>query len=97
MSSFTVHVAQFDRPIVVQTGQTILDAALEQGFDYPHGCCAGNCTACKSSLVEGEVDLLPYSEFALSDDERAAGTILACRAVPWSDCRVAYLEDAEIA
>lgn len=77
-------------------GQTILDAALEQGFAYPHGCRSGNCTACKSNLIEGEVDLLAYSEFALTGAERAAGKILACRAVPWSDCRVAYLEDAEI-
>lgn len=96
MSSYTVHVEQFDEPIEVEMGQTILDAALEQGFPYPHGCRSGNCTACKSNLVEGEVDLLPHSEFALSDAERAAGKILACRAVPWSDCRVAYVEDAEI-
>lgn len=94
--TFAVHVEQFDAPIAVQTGQTILDAALEAGFAYPHGCRAGNCTACKSDVLEGDVDLLPYSEFALSDAERAAGKILACRAVPWSDCRIAYLEDEEI-
>jgi len=96
MSNFTVHVEQFEGPIRVEMGQTILDAALEQGFPYPHGCRSGNCTACKSHVLEGEIDLLPYSEFALTEAERAAGMILACRAVPWSDCRIAYLEDEEI-
>ena len=39
----------------------------------------------------------PYSEFALSEEEKAAGLILACRAVPWSDCEVAYLEPDDVA
>jgi CDP-4-dehydro-6-deoxyglucose reductase/ferredoxin-NAD(P)+ reductase (naphthalene dioxygenase ferredoxin-specific) len=94
--SFAVQVEQFDAPIAVEMGQTILDAALAQGFPYPHGCRAGNCTACKSTVLDGEIDLLPYSQFALSDAERASGKILACRAVPWSDCRIAYLEDEEL-
>lgn len=33
-----------------------------------------------------------YSEFALSDVEKAQGLILACRAVPRADCEVAWLE-----
>lgn len=96
MSSFSVHVEQFEAPVPVEMGQTILEAALAAGLPFPHGCRSGNCAACKSTVLEGDVDLLPCSEFALSDAERAAGKILACRAVPWSDCRIAYLEDDEI-
>jgi len=94
--SFTVSVDQFDRPVVVETGQTILDAALAQGFDYPHGCRSGNCGACKSTLISGEVDLIPYSDYALEPGERAQGMILACRAVPWSDCRIATIEPDQV-
>jgi len=38
----------------------------------------------------------PYSEYALTQEEKDSGLILACRAVPWSDCEVAYLEQDEI-
>jgi len=38
----------------------------------------------------------PYSEFALDDAERERGLILACRAVPWSDAAVSWLESDEI-
>ncbi len=93
---FKVVVRQFTEPLAVETGATILQSAIEQGLDYPHGCQSGNCGACKSRLHGGEVEMSPYSEFALSEEERAAGLILACRAVPWSNCEVAYLEPDEV-
>src|SRR5687768_14007682 len=94
--SFKVRIAKADRTIEVPTGATILAAALDSGVDYPFGCQSGNCGACKSHLLSGEVSLEGYSEFALSDDEKARGLILACRAVPWADCEVAWLEEDDL-
>ncbi|HJS30942.1 MAG TPA: 2Fe-2S iron-sulfur cluster-binding protein [Alphaproteobacteria bacterium] len=94
--NFSVRVRQFDAPFTVATGETILDAALTRELPYPHGCRSGNCGACKSELVSGEVEMSPYSEFALSEEEKAAGLILACRAVPWSDCEVRFFEPDEV-
>lgn len=74
---------------------TILDAALDAGLDYPFGCHSGMCGACKTRLVSGEVDLSDYSELALSDEERQAGSILACCAVPRTDCTVLFAEESE--
>jgi CDP-4-dehydro-6-deoxyglucose reductase/ferredoxin-NAD(P)+ reductase (naphthalene dioxygenase ferredoxin-specific) len=95
--TYTIKIRQFDEPVVADIGQTILEAALKQGLDYPCGCRSGNCGACKSTLFSGEVEMSPYSEFALTEEEKAGGLILACRAVPWSDCEVAYLEPDEVA
>lgn len=95
--AFSVRVRQFDTPVTVEMGQTVLEAALAQGRPYPHGCRSGNCGACKSELLSGEVDMLPSSEYALTDAERRRGLILACRAVPWSDCEVAYLDVEDVA
>ena len=89
---FNVRIRQANRSIEVETGSTILQTALACGIDYPHGCQAGNCGGCKSRIHFGEVELSPYSEFALSDEEYADGLILACRAVPWSDCEVSWCE-----
>ena len=47
-------------------------------------------------LFRSEVEMAAYSEYALSDAEKAGGLILACRAVPWSDCEVKYLEFDEL-
>ena len=83
--------------IEVPAGRTILETALGQGIDYPHGCRSGNCGGCKSHLIEGEVEMAPHSPFALTEEERGRGLILACRSVPWSDCTVAPIEDEEAA
>lgn len=94
--SFEVQIRRWPAPVAVETGGTILEAALDAGVPYPHGCRSGNCGACKSRLYRGDVEMSPYSEFALTDDEKAQGLILACRAVPWSDAEIGWLEDAEV-
>lgn len=83
-------------PVMVEMGDTILAAALARGLPFPHSCQAGNCGTCKVRLVGGDVDMTPYSEFALTTQERADGLILACRSVPWEDCEIALLEEDEI-
>ncbi|MCA1370357.1 2Fe-2S iron-sulfur cluster binding domain-containing protein [Bradyrhizobium sp. BRP14] len=87
----SVHIRQADREIAVADERTILEAALEQGIAYPHGCRSGRCGSCKSRLIIGEVDLLPHTPFALTPEERDMGLILACRAQPKTDAAVAWL------
>lgn len=86
-----VDIRQGRTSLEVQDGQTILDAALAAGIPYPHGCKSGRCGSCKSRLIEGEVELLQHSRFALTDEEKADGLILACRALPRTDAAVAWL------
>ncbi len=88
-----VTIRQVGRPLSVPPGGTILDAALGAGIDYPHGCRSGNCGACKSRLIEGRVELRDHSTFALNEDERRQGLILACCARPVTGCVVAWLGD----
>src|SRR5215470_14425879 len=95
--TFAITIRQHGGRIGVERRQTILEAALAQGVPYPHGCRSGNCGACKSMLESGEIDLAPYSDYALTDEERAQGLILACRATPWSDGAVSWLEADEVA
>jgi len=90
-----VDIRQVGRTLAVPEGVTILEAALADGIAYPHGCRSGRCGSCKSRLVSGEVDLLEHSRFALSDEEKAQGLILACRAIPTTDAIVAWLNGDE--
>src|SRR5262249_15715456 len=95
--SFAVTIRQHAAPIAVEPGGTILEAALAQGVPYPHGCRSGNCGACKSVLETGEVDLAPYSDYALTPEARAHGLILACRAMTWRGATVGWLGTDDVA
>ena len=95
--TFKIAVKGRNETVVAEMGETILAAALRAGVPYPCGCRSGNCGACKSTLAAGEIEMSPYSDYALSKAERGAGLILACRAVPWSDCEVAWLEADDVA
>ncbi len=91
----TVRIELEQDPIVrveAEEGETILASLLRAGVDFPHDCQAGNCGTCKCELVSGEITELPYSEFALDQEERARDLILACRSQAWSDCVVRPLE-----
>ena len=72
-------------------GQTILQAAVHAGIDYPYICATGNCAACISELTAGSVSMLPYGDGALSASQCQEGKILACRARPTSDVAVIWL------
>jgi propane monooxygenase reductase subunit len=68
--------------------ETVLNAAFRQGLTLMHGCKEGQCSACKSFLLDGEVDLDKYSTFALPEFEEAEGWTLLCRAHAYSDLEV---------
>ncbi|MFZ5674881.1 MAG: NADH:ubiquinone reductase (Na(+)-transporting) subunit F [Pseudomonadota bacterium] len=85
---------QIERRLIVAEGQTILEAALAAGIPYPHSCTAGRCAACKSKLHSGQVTLNPHTRFALTDEEKAQGLILACRALPEGDVSASWLGEA---
>jgi propane monooxygenase reductase component len=72
----------------VDEDETVLHAAFRQGLQLMHGCKEGQCSSCKSFLLDGEVDLDRYSTFALPDFEQAEGWTLLCRAHALSDLEV---------
>ena len=85
------HTVKFE-PIGVELevdeDQTILQAAFDEGLMLMHGCKEGQCSACKSFILDGEVELDKYSTFALPDYEETEGYTLLCRAHPQSDLEI---------
>lgn len=94
MADAAVHTVRFE-PVGIEMdvheGETVLDAAFRQGISVMHGCKEGQCSSCKSLLVDGDVELLKYSTFALSEAESDAGQILLCRTLAYSDITVELL------
>ena len=85
---YTVRLEPVAVEFEVEEDETILEAAFRQGIALPHGCKEGQCSACKCTLLDGEVELMKYSTFALNDMEREQGGILLCRSKAFSDVEV---------
>src|SRR5215217_9468545 len=81
----------------VDEDETVLRGAFRNGIQLMHGCKEGQCSACKSFLLDGDVDLDRYSTFALPDFEEAEGWTLLCRAHAYSDLEIELINyDEEI-
>ena len=89
--SYNVTIANTGATIECAAHQTVLQAAVSAGVDYPYACATGNCANCISELRIGEVSMLPYSDNALSLAQLTDKKILACRAQPLSDVEVVWL------
>jgi ring-1,2-phenylacetyl-CoA epoxidase subunit PaaE len=64
-------------------GEPILDATLAVRGDAPYACKNGMCGTCRAMLIEGDVEM--DHNYALEDEELAAGFVLACQAHPRSE------------
>jgi propane monooxygenase reductase component len=86
--TFNVRLEPVGIEFEVDEDETVLRGAFRQGLMLMHGCKEGQCAACKSFLLDGEVDLEKYSTFALNDFEKEEGWTLLCRAHAESDLEV---------
>lgn len=71
--------------------ENILDAAFRQGIHLMHGCREGRCSACKSYVLDGDIQMENYSTFACNDAEVEEGYVLLCRSHAFSDCTIELL------
>jgi ferredoxin-NADP reductase/mono/diheme cytochrome c family protein len=71
-----VEFARSRKTCAIRSGQTLLEAAEEQGIGIPSSCRQGQCGTCKTKLLEGNVRM--DAEEGLDPDSRAQGFILTC-------------------
>lgn len=76
----TVRVEPMGIEVEVPAGQSMLQAVLEAGYDFPHSCKVGTCMSCRCRLISGKVNAIRDFSYVLSGEELRAGYILACQA-----------------
>ncbi len=86
--SFTVHVQPSGHSFEANEGETILDAALRNGFAFPYGCRGGACGACKGKLLSGSVAYPEGDPIAYGPATQQLGEEIFCKSVPTSDVTV---------
>lgn len=86
--SFTVTIQPSGHQFEVEDDESVLDAALRQGFALPYGCRNGGCGSCMGTLLQGEVDYGPKRPRALSEEDEAAGKALFCQAFAMDDLEI---------
>lgn len=80
---FLVRIEPAGVTFAVQTNQTLLDAALSAGIDFPYRCRQGVCTSCVCRLKSGEVRYDPPSPLSPADIEQKF--VYGCQAFAGSD------------
>lgn len=75
-------------------GEALLDTMRRVGWTHRFGCRRGGCGICKVVLVSGTThDNAVVASTVVTDDERAEGIRLSCRAVPDTDVVVRVRPD----
>jgi len=76
LGDVVVEFARSGRACAVRGGQTLLEAAEENGVGIPSSCRQGQCGTCKTKLLAGNVRM--DTEEGLDPDSRAQGLVLTC-------------------
>jgi len=76
----TATIKPYGKQVEVQKNESLLQAALSAGIDFPHSCKVGTCVQCRCKLTTGQVKAIRDFSYVLSVEELNAGYILACQA-----------------
>ena len=90
--AFDVTIQPSGHTLEVEDDETVLEAALRQGFAFPYGCRNGACGSCKGRVLSGAVDHGPSKPPGISEAELADGWALFCQAVPVDDLEIEMRE-----
>ncbi len=80
MSYSRVTLLPSQQVIVVEEGETILDAALRAGLNLPHSCKGGHCSSCRAHIRDGRIQYPLGRPLGLMADEERDGYTLLCQA-----------------
>ena len=82
-ATFTVELRRSGRTVTCDAATSVLDAAYRDGVDLPSSCGEGVCGTCKTTLLEGAVDMQHGG--GIRPREIARQQILLCCSKPLED------------
>lgn len=91
VQTYQVTVSNIGNTVECRSDQTVLQACMSAGIDFPFACASGNCGVCITQIESGTVRMLPRADGALSAGQVIENKTLACRAQPCSDLALTWL------
>ena len=82
---YEINTVPCGHKLTAREGETVLEAGLRQGLNFPYVCRDGACGVCKGRILKGTVDYGTYQEGVLTEAEKTEGKALFCCAKPLSD------------
>ena len=89
--AFQVEIKSSGHRFPVESGETVLEAALRHGVSLPYGCRNGACGSCVATLDSGRIHYPDGEPEALAGED-ATGKIIICQAHPQSDLVISVRE-----
>lgn len=86
--SYTVTIQPSGHQFSVDAGESVLDAALRQGFNLAYGCRNGACGSCKGKVLSGQLHYGDAEPTALDDGDTQNHMALFCQAIPDGDLSI---------
>ncbi|MCG8325772.1 MAG: CDP-6-deoxy-delta-3,4-glucoseen reductase [Thiotrichales bacterium] len=83
--TYTLTIRSSGESFSISEGQSILDAALNNGVLLPYGCRDGACGSCKGRVVTGEISYPEKALEGITAEEMATGLALFCQARAQTD------------
>jgi ferredoxin-NADP reductase len=81
-ATVTMRLSGTEQTLELESGDTILEAALQVREDTPYACMGGACGTCKAKLLAGTVEM--DQNFALGKADLDDGYVLTCQSHPTS-------------
>ena len=83
--TYAVKIQPSGYTLYVEEGESVLEAALRQDYDFPYSCRSATCTTCLGKVLKGSVTYGNFEPYALDDAEQEQGLALFCTAQPTSN------------
>ncbi len=82
---YTVQIKPSGYLLLVADGETVLQAAMRQGYEFPYSCGSGTCGTCMGRVISGTYTYGEIEPYALDDVADSENSALFCSLKPTSD------------
>lgn len=83
--TFTVTIQSSGQQFQMESGETLLEAALRAGLALSYNCNSGSCGKCLARIVSGQAHTILHHDFVIPDSRRKQDTVLLCRTTSVTD------------
>ena len=91
--AYRIHFEGGGEQVMVEHGESVLEAAVRAGLAVDYGCNGGNCGLCAARLLDGEIEAIRNWDYVFERHRRDGRHFLMCSHTAATDLRI----EAEVA